>query len=215
MRDERTHPLLAQVPLTVSPFVSLPAAATLPYTYKSMPSTLPPPLTGVGVGVGGSGSSASEGDQHKPKYVVTPSAGYAAHPDEIVASCREVRARLARAADDMEAALRRFEYRIRERDLAEKRRVAPGWLDSDARLLEPEAAAAEAEAGVGTEIAGGRYYGTGAGAGAGATVADRFAGMSLSTTTTADHRGEGVGGPSEMAAVDEGAELDRAFGGLT
>ncbi|KFX89057.1 hypothetical protein V490_07257, partial [Pseudogymnoascus sp. VKM F-3557] len=33
MNDNKAHPLLAQVPLTVSPFISLPTATTLPYTY--------------------------------------------------------------------------------------------------------------------------------------------------------------------------------------
>ena len=178
--------------------MSLPAAATLPYTYKSMPSTLPAPTTGV---------TGAGDENNKPKYVVTPSAGYAAHPDEIVASCREVRARLARRKDEMEAALARFHDHIRDRDLAEKRRVAPGWLDSDARLLEPEGPAAEADA-HGTEIAG--HY----------EMAGRFAEMSL--TTPADRGsssggggggGGGMEGPSEMA-VDQGAELDRAFGDL-
>lgn len=40
--------------------------------------------------------------------------------------------------DDAEKELRAFEERIKERELAEKRRVAPGWLDSESRLLEPE-----------------------------------------------------------------------------
>jgi hypothetical protein len=42
--------------------------------------------------------------------------------------------------EDAERDLRELEERIRERELAEKRRLAPGWLDSDARLLEPERA---------------------------------------------------------------------------
>ena len=42
--------------------------------------------------------------------------------------------------EDAERELREFEERIKERELAEKRRVAPGWLDSESRLLEPERA---------------------------------------------------------------------------
>lgn len=34
----------------------------------------------------------------------------------------------------------RWENSIRERELQEKRRRAPGWLDSDSKLLEPEKA---------------------------------------------------------------------------
>ncbi|RYC54198.1 hypothetical protein CHU98_g12010, partial [Xylaria longipes] len=72
-----------------------------------------------------------------------------------------------------------LEERIRARELAEKRRVAPGWLDSEARLLEPERKPEDAN------------------------VAGQFAEMSIS----------GREGVSEMA-VDQGEEIDRAFGGL-
>ncbi|KAI5924070.1 hypothetical protein F4810DRAFT_665520 [Camillea tinctor] len=130
MRDDRTHPLLAQVPLTVSPFVKLPTAATLPYTYKSMPSTLPPASTGV--------TGASD---ERPRYVVSPSGGHAAHPDDIVASCRALQAHLARLRDESDRAL----AARHERELAEKRRVAPGWLDSEKRLLEPQRVHGEVE----------------------------------------------------------------------
>lgn len=34
--------------------------------------------------------------------------------------------------------MKEWEERIAARDLAEKRRVAPGWLDSEARILKPE-----------------------------------------------------------------------------
>ena len=181
------------MPLTVSPFVSLPTAATLPYTYKSMPSALPPPVTGV--------TGAATDDGAKPRYVVSPS-GHAAHPDEIVASCEALRAHIFRRREDTGAALRRLEDRIRDRELAEKRRVAPGWLDSDARLLEPE-----------RKPPPGPGSGGASGSGSAVEVADsdaeiaatgrRIAEMSISPEL------EGV---SEMAAVDEGAELDRAFG---
>ncbi|KAI0459949.1 hypothetical protein F5B21DRAFT_203461 [Xylaria acuta] len=170
MRDDRTHPLLAQVPLTVSPFVTLPTAATLPYTYKSMPSTLPPPSTGI--------TGATD---EKPQYVVSQS-GHAAHPDDIVASCKGLRAHVARLQEDADRELRALDERIRARELAEKRRVAPGWLDSEARLLEPER---KPESPGDSNIAG------------------QFAEMSIS----------GREGVSEMA-VDQGEEIDRAFGGL-
>ncbi|TAQ91267.1 hypothetical protein B7494_g419 [Chlorociboria aeruginascens] len=127
MHDNRSHPLLAQVPLTVSPFVSLPTATTLPYTYKALPSTLPPSSTGT------SASSSEE----KVQYVVS-SSGHAAHPDEIIASCQALQAYLQKMQDDADKALKSWEEKIQARELAEKRRVAPGWLDSDARILEPE-----------------------------------------------------------------------------
>jgi hypothetical protein len=116
--------LLAQIPLTVSPFISLPTATTLPYTYKSLPSTLP--RSSIGDANGG----------EKPKYVVS-SSGHAAHPDEILESCRTLQAHLQKLQDDADRTLQEWEASIRERDLAEKRRIAPGWLDREERILQP------------------------------------------------------------------------------
>ncbi|KAH8656567.1 hypothetical protein BGZ60DRAFT_417253 [Tricladium varicosporioides] len=127
MHDNRPHPLLAQVPLTVSPFVSLPTATTLPYTYKTLPSTLPSSST----------SAPTSSSEEKAKYVVSAS-GHAAHPDEIVASCEALKAYIQKVQDDADKELKSWEDKIKARELAEKRRVAPGWLDSDARILEPQ-----------------------------------------------------------------------------
>ena len=116
---------MAQIPLTVSPFISLPTVTTLPYTYKSLPSTLPPSSTGESDGA------------EKPKYVVS-SSGHAAHPDDIIESCRALQAHLLKMQEDAEATLRKWKTDIEERELAEKRRVAPGWLDREEKILEPE-----------------------------------------------------------------------------
>lgn len=64
--------------------------------------------------------------------------GHAAHPDEIVESCRKLQAHLQRQQEEADRAVKEWEERIRQRDLAEKRRVAPGWLDAEQKLLEPE-----------------------------------------------------------------------------
>jgi len=124
MHDNRTHPLLAQVPLTVSPFVSLPTATTLPYTYKQLPSTLPASSTGTTSG------------EEKAQYVVS-SSGHVAHPDDIIASCKSLQSYIQKMTDDANKELKAWEESIAARELAEKRRVAPGWLDSEARILEP------------------------------------------------------------------------------
>lgn len=115
------------MPLTVSPFVSLPTATTLPYTYKTLPSTLPQSSTGT---------QASSGEE-KAQYIVS-SSGHAAHPDDIIASCKALQAYIQKVQDDADKELKAWEDAINARELAEKRRVAPGWLDSDARILEPE-----------------------------------------------------------------------------
>lgn len=193
-----THPLLAQVPLTVSPFTNLPTATTLPYTYKPMPSTLPPSATGI---TSADGSAADP--SNKPRYVVSQS-GHAAHPDDIIASCRALQAYIGTLQSTAERELRELDERIRARELAEKRRVAPGWLDSDARLLEPERAPGSGN-GSGTPDL---MMGGGDGAG-GASVSEQLQGLSIGGGQQA------VGQVSEMAAHDdEGAQMDRAFGSL-
>ncbi|KAI0471749.1 hypothetical protein GGR56DRAFT_89166 [Xylariaceae sp. FL0804] len=192
MRDDRTHPLLAQVPLTVSPFVTLPAAATLPYTYRSMPSTLPPPASGVtGPAASASSDDGSSSHQYQHQYVVSPS-GHAAHPDAIAASCVALQEHVARARADAERELARLDERARARELAERRRVAPGWLDSEARLLEPERPA---------------------GGGGGEQLTDVAGALAEMSISDGDNNNNAPReGASEMA-VDQGAELDRAFGG--
>ena len=124
VRQER-HPLLAQVPLTVSPFISLPSAPTLPYTYKPLPSTLPPSSTADGQGV------------ERERYVVAPS-GHTAHPDEILASCQTLQEHISKVQEDAEKTLTAWQDDLRAQDLADKRKVAPGWLDREEKILKPK-----------------------------------------------------------------------------
>ena len=116
--------MLAQVPLTVSPFISLPSAVTLPYTYKNVPSTLLPSVT------------VDSNSTEKPQYVIS-SSGHGAHPEEIVASCKALQAHILKAQEDAQRTIKEWEEDVKERELAEKRRVAPGWLDRDEKILEP------------------------------------------------------------------------------
>lgn len=95
-----------------------------------MPSALPPSI--IEAGGGGPGATA------KTSYVTSPAANLSAHPDDILAKCRALHEHVARLQADADAELRQFEQRIQARELAEKRRVAPGWLDSEDRLLVPE-----------------------------------------------------------------------------
>jgi hypothetical protein len=175
-----SHPLLAQVPLTVSPFVSLPTATTLPYTYKTLPSSLPPSSTGIPA------SSAEE----KAQYVVSTS-GHAAHPDEIIASCKALQAYIQKVQDDADRELKAWQDAIEARELAEKRRVAPGWLDSDARILEPQRAQ-------GSQTAGGSQAPQG----------------NLMDVDVSSADASGLRHTPIVAPNREGDELDRAFGGL-
>jgi len=115
--------------LTVSPFINLPTAITLPYTYKSVPSTLPPSVTGD-----------PGNPDAKTRYIVSASGEHAAHPDEILAACQSLEQHLKKTRSDADDAIKQWEESIRQRDLAEKRRVAPGWLDREEKLLQPSRA---------------------------------------------------------------------------
>jgi hypothetical protein len=75
--------------------------------------------------------------EEKSQYVVS-SSGHAAHPNDIIASCNALKAYIQKMQDDADRELKEWDDAIAARELAEKRRVAPGWLDSDARILEPE-----------------------------------------------------------------------------
>ncbi|CZT50437.1 uncharacterized protein RSE6_11419 [Rhynchosporium secalis] len=185
MHDNRTHPLLAQVPLTVSPFVSLPAATTLPYTYKTLPSTLPPSSTGA---------PPLSGDE-KTRYVMS-SSGHAAHPDDIIASCKALSAYIQKLQDDADRELEAWEEHLAARDLAEKRRVAPGWLDSEARILEPE------------KKAEGGEHEKGTGKGKGKKSVD------LMDVDVSSAEASGLEKVEVVQKNGEGDELDRAFGGM-
>ncbi|GKZ77018.1 hypothetical protein AnigIFM56816_009127 [Aspergillus niger] len=171
----RPHPLLAQVPLTVSPFINLPTSVTLPYTYKSVPSTIPPSVT-----------VDSSNPDVKPRYVVSASGEHAASPEEILASCNALEQHLNKTRAEAEKAIRGWEDSINQRDLAEKRRVAPGWLDRDEKLLQPSNAASGPRA---------------QGQPQPSLLDSSFSDPSAATL------------PS-MVPRDEGEELDRAFGGL-
>jgi len=122
--------LLAQVPLTVSPFITLPKAPTLPHNYASLPSTLPPSILN------------SDSDDHSgPPAYVTSGSGFRAHPSTIVTQNKALRHQLDTAASEARTKVRDWRAAIDERELAEKRRKAPGWLDSDAKILRPATSA--------------------------------------------------------------------------
>jgi hypothetical protein len=113
------HPLLTQVPLTISPFLSLPTSVPLPYSYKSLPSTLPPSIT-------------------SESAYVTSASGSSAHPDTILSSCTALQQHLSKLEAEARRTLKGWEDKRAAEDLAEKRRLAPGWLDSGVHILKPE-----------------------------------------------------------------------------
>ena len=172
-----SHPLLAQIPLTVSPFISLPTATTLPYTYKPLPSTLPP------------SSTVDPSGTEREKYVISPS-GHAASPEEIIASCQTLQAHIQKAQEDAEQTIKDWERSLKEQELAEKRRVAPGWLDREEKILEPKR-----------------------GSIGGSATPSSARVQSMNIMDRQDEQSQGS--RQAIAGADAaGDELDRAFGGL-
>jgi hypothetical protein len=92
--------------------------------------------------------------------------------------------------DDADRELKAWQDALDARELAEKRRVAPGWLDSDARILEPERKNTSSDGG---EMAQKHHL--------------MDAGVSSADAPMLQHTP--VAEPNS-----EGDELDRAFGGL-
>ncbi|KAI4188227.1 MAG: hypothetical protein L6R41_002266 [Letrouitia leprolyta] len=178
MYNDRPHPLLAQIPLTVSPFISLPSAPTLPYTYKPIPSTLPPSAT------------ADSNGNEREKIVVSKS-GHTASPEDIIASCQALQAHIQKMQEDAERTIREWETRLKEDELAEKRRVAPGWLDREEKILQPTK----------TPALNGDTRG----------LADQDQTMNIM-----DRQANHLHGIEQQPVQShEGDELDRAFGGMS
>ncbi|KZM19971.1 uncharacterized protein EKO05_0009978 [Ascochyta rabiei] len=176
MHDEHPHPLLAQVPLTVSPFLSLPHSVPLPYSYVTLPSTLPPSIL----------QQNASADPSQPPQYVTSSSGQSAHPDAILRSCVALQEHLDQLEIEARKTLQAFRARREKEELDEKRRVAPGWLDSGVHILKPENVD-EAQ-----------------------PVSGEAQGKGLGQMQDVQFTGAQGGGQSR-----EGEELDRVFGGLS
>ncbi|KAG5962273.1 hypothetical protein E4U57_007217 [Claviceps arundinis] len=136
-----------------------------------MPSYIP--ASGLGIPTYSDATSL----QPNTRFIVS-SSGHAAHPNDIRESCHALLEHVTQLGQKAERELQEFEAGIRERELVENRRRAPGWLDSNSRLLEPQRMSEQREPVQGRE-------------------------------------GQGmVEGRNEAAEYDEGAQLDKAFGGL-
>lgn len=127
MHDDRPHPLLQQTPLSVNPFIDLPKPPTLPHNYASIPSTLPPSSTNA---------APAPSNPELPAYV-TSSTGFAAHPSSIINQNRALLDQISSQRRDAQDKIKKWQQSIEDRELQEKRRKAPGWLDSESKLLQP------------------------------------------------------------------------------
>lgn len=138
--------------------------------------------------------------------MVSPS-GHAAHPDDIIASCRALQNHITKLQADAERELREFDERVKAKDLAEKRRLAPGWLDSDVRVLEP----VRKDTRKGKEKDEGPKDLLGEDGGIDSGLASLDGGDKSSGQGQVSHGGPGA---NWVGLPDQGEELDRAFGGL-
>jgi hypothetical protein len=91
----------------------------LPYSYKTLPSTLPSSIL------------------QSPAYVSSAS-GTTSTPDAILSSCVALQQHLQKLEADARNTLNEWRDKREKEDLAEKRRLAPGWLDSGVHILKPE-----------------------------------------------------------------------------
>ncbi|KAK6495191.1 hypothetical protein TWF481_003217 [Arthrobotrys musiformis] len=166
MHDHNAHKLLAQIPLTVSPFAGLPTSITLPYDYVSLPASLPPPSS---------------------NQIVSPSGQSSISPDQLIVDCGNLAAHLTNEAKTAKEEIEKWVKSIEERELMEKRRVAPGWLDTGVMMLEPTKKS-------GTPVTGG----------------------AAAPSSVSEPKSLGVPAPAGYSkqAASPGEELDRAFGGL-
>jgi hypothetical protein len=121
------HPLLQQTPLSVNPFIDLPKPPTLPHNYASIPSTLPPSSTNA---------ASAPSNPDLPAYV-TSTTGFAAHPSSIINQNRALLEQISSQRREAQEKVKTWERDIKDRELQEKRRRAPGWLDSESKLLQP------------------------------------------------------------------------------
>ncbi|KAL7276488.1 hypothetical protein RUND412_000509 [Rhizina undulata] len=135
MHDHTSHRLLQQLPLTVSPFIHLPVAITLPYSYTTLPTSLPLSSTTPQTGAG---------------YITSPSGSISTTPDAIISSCQALIQHLRAQQSAAEDTIKEWEKSIDSWELMEKRRVAPGYLDTGLRILEPTRKSPPAEAKEGT-----------------------------------------------------------------
>ncbi|VVT51435.1 uncharacterized protein SAPINGB_P003095 [Magnusiomyces paraingens] len=107
MDNHKAHPILSQIPLIISPFLHPPKAVTLPFNFNKLPSALP----------------ASAVTSEAVDYISTDSQQFA----EFVENQHIQRKQ-------------HYEQWINDvvqQDLREKRKIAPGYLDSTNRILQP------------------------------------------------------------------------------
>ena len=70
-------------------------------------------------------------------YITSPSGNVSQTPEAIIHTCHALLQHLQTQQSSAEQAWRDWEKSIEDRELMEKRRVAPGYLDTGIQMLEP------------------------------------------------------------------------------
>jgi hypothetical protein len=122
----------------------------------------------------------------KARYVISPSGEHAAHPDDVLSACNSLEQHLNKARSDADQAINAWKESIKQRELAEKRRLAPGWLDREEKLLQPSRTSSSPDA-------------------------QNDAHPSLLDSSSPEQVSSQL---PTMVPHNDGEELDRAFGGL-
>ena len=68
---------------------------------------------------------------------MTSTTGFAAHPSSIINQNRALLEQISSQRREAHEKVKAWERDIKDRELQEKRRTAPGWLDSESKLLQP------------------------------------------------------------------------------
>jgi hypothetical protein len=104
----KVHPVLSQIPLLLSPSVRGPQPVTLPYAYNNLPANVPAAIV----------------QKETLERIIADSEGFLkALEERHIGKSREFREWLDG---------------VSEVELQEKRRIAPGYLDTGAKILLPE-----------------------------------------------------------------------------
>lgn len=103
------QPVLAQIPLIISPFIQPPKAVTLPFNFNKLPPSIPPP----------------------------PSNCTVEDVENISKSAKQVQEFIERTRTELQDEYKQWRVEVERREVEEKRRIAPGYLDSGNRMLQP------------------------------------------------------------------------------
>lgn len=93
--------------MAVSPYIDLPTAPTLPYSYRPLPHALPLPTSTADAVL------------------------------DIAEACKSIKGRILEEHEACRHRLAVWQDTLKQQELAEKRRIAPGWLDRNEKILLP------------------------------------------------------------------------------